>query len=401
MAALIWFLSSRLSASLRTDVFARITARASVMSVALGTFALIMSVSILTGYEERIQEAALKFTSHVEVRPQHISQHDLARLLTSIHELNGVESTRMMFVREALIRSRNDVDGVVVHGVDPSSLQETFSGIVTEGTLPTSSDDCVIGADIARKLSLRTGDTALFYAEQHQSDGELTPVMFISRISGIVTSGMGMIDGSLVVMDKGELARVMGSDSLASAVITVTLADPNRADLLAIRLRTLYPDNAQVTTWKERFAGIAGWIELQKQPIPIVLALISLVAVFTLISSIVVSVVLKSRSLAILSTLGLKLHEIMAVMFVRGLRLGCTGGLLGASLAWILVFIQHTWAPVSLDSSIYYVSTLPVSLSPLPFLIITLGVILLSVIASCLPLIAIKRLRISQILRFS
>ncbi|MBL0323446.1 MAG: hypothetical protein IPP80_13955 [Ignavibacteria bacterium] len=97
---------------------------------------------------------------------------------------------------------------------------------------------------------------------------------------------------------------------------------------------------------------------MQKEPIPIVLGLISIVAVFTVISTLLIAVVEKTRSIAILMTIGMTPVRIMMIFLVRSITIGAMGSALGALVALAFVWIQSTWHLIRLDGAIYLVSEL-------------------------------------------
>ncbi|MBL0323425.1 MAG: hypothetical protein IPP80_13840 [Ignavibacteria bacterium] len=129
--------------------------------------------------------------------------------------------------------------------------------------------------------------------------------------------------------------------------------------------------HAYVLTYLDTFQAISAWIELQKEPIPIVLGLISIVAVFTVISTLLIAVVEKTRSIAILVTIGMtRCGSRDDLLCAQHHQPSAMGSALGALVALAFVWIQSTWHLIRLDGAIYYVSELPVSFSPAPFIIV-------------------------------
>ena len=393
---LLWTIAGRLSSSLRADGFARFTSVVSTAAIALGTLALLLSISILTGYEERILQTATQFTAHIELRSTLTGGFNLtAEQITSIQQLDGVQRAEPILVCEALARTRVGIDGVIVQGMDRSRLSTSYAQSLTSGTMPSGSE-CVVGSELARRLGLAVADTLLLYAA---NTNNTTPVVFTSKISGIVASGMQTVDGSLVAMDIRSLSKSLEQAGNPS-MMAITLDDPERAPRIAVKLLTMLPNDIAIVTWKDRFANVSNWIDLQKEPIPVVLGLISIVAGFTLISTLLTSIVLKTRSLTIFLSLGLSPKRIAGVVLIRAIRLGFVGSMLGAAIAYILVWIQHEFTPIALDGAIYYVSSLPVSLNLEPFILMPLLGIGLAIIAATIPMLVVVRLPVANALRW-
>lgn len=388
------FIARRFSVSLRRNAFSRFTTFVSIASVALGCIALIVSTSVLGGYEELITDTALKYTSHIEVRslrPDGIPQADV--LQRYIAGLKSVRSVSHVLQREALAKSRSGVDGVVLVGSERVEDGLSFRA-------RRARNEVRVGASVAQRLGLKVGDTLVIYTSDSLAMGA-TPRIFTLPIGEILTTGMQTLDESLVQVPIDVLREKLAVEPSQTTSLAITLDDPERAMDVARAIDMATGGRLQVTTWKQRFEAISAWIELQRQPIPIVLGLISIVAVFTLVSTLLVTVVEKTRSFAILSTMGLTPGQIARIVLLRGMRIGLIGIGIGVGISLAFAIVQRTWQPITLDGTIYYVSALPVSLSPLPYLIVPAISLTLVVFASLIPIIAARKISPVQALRFS
>ena len=362
--------------------------------MALGCIALIVSVSVLSGYEETIEETALSYLSHIEVRPAdgrtiYDGKMDLRGALEDVESVTRVEP---LIVREALARTRDGVDGVALHGMTADRFERLTGKTPGEGAF--------IGAEVARRLDLQEGDTAVIYAADDQRD-PTAPVLFSIIVDGIVETGMQSIDESIIAMDIDQLKTTLRMDPEEVSMYSCTVDDPSNVREISSEIAAIIPGRLMVITWEDRYHSISSWIELQKEPVPIVLGLISIVAVFTVISTLLVAVVEKARSFAVLITIGMKPKDVMMIVALRALRIGINGSLIGVGVALAFALIQRTWEPIALDGTIYYVSALPVSLSPLPYLVVPVFAIVLTLVASIIPMVLARKLQPAQVLRFS
>lgn len=398
MTSLVLLLARRFTRELRADGFARFTSAVSFLAILLGSLALVLSISILTGYEEKILSTATEFTSHIEIRNSLDDGIDLSQeQVAEIAKIPTVRHIDTLLVREALVRQKGSIEGVAIYGMSDERMLRTVRRALLTGSLPTGTS-CILGADLATRMNVAVGDTLLFYASNAQKN---SPIVFTAAVSGIVSTGMQSVDETMVAMRYNGLTEVMGTPNATPTMLAIELTDPNRAEIAAIHLLTMLPRYYYIFTWKDRFASVANWIELQKKPIPIVLGLISIVAAFTVVSTLLVAIVLKTRSLAVLGSLGLTNRDATLVVLLQSLRLGVTGSVAGAALGWIAAYVQHTWALVSLDGAVYYVSVLPMSIAPTPFLVVPLVGTGLSVIAAIVPMIVARRISIVASLRFN
>jgi len=388
----------RFARSLRANGFARFTTIVSVLSVALGSLALIIAISVLRGYEEKIEETAMRFTSHIEAKP--IYGNAIGRASKScalLRQLDGVASVDMVLNREALARTRQGIDGILISGVTRSRAQCFIQPMIIRGS-GVSTQGAVIGESLAHTLGVDVADTMVVYAadaEQQQ------PILFTCRIEGIVRSGMEVYDNSIVVLPIELVQQKLRLPEDVASSILITCTDISNVRSVAMRVKNSLGARASVFTYLDTFQAIVAWIELQKKPIPIVLGLISIVAVFTVISTLLIAVVEKTRSIAILMTIGLTPWRIMLIFLTRSITIGVFGAVIGSGIALAFVWIQSTWHVIRLNGAIYYVSELPVSFSPAPFILVPAISIGLCVLVAIVPMLMALKISPSKALRWA
>lgn len=395
--SLTFDIARRFSKSLRNDRFARFTTIVSTVGVALGCTALIVAISVLGGYEEAIVNTAVKLAAHIEIRDglgAPLSQWQV--LASRVQSVEHVRDVRPIVRREALVRSDHGLDGTIVLGTDD------IRSIDVRATLGRGDSTrwAWIGDILATRLKVSTGDTIILYTA-HVSGNAPIPRMRPFIVQGIVSTGMASTDEGLIAVPMDVARDVFGFTRDMASALAVTVDKTSNTNATAEALGSVIGHQLWALTYEQRFSAMSSWIALQKEPIPLVLGLISIVAVFTVISSLVISVVEKTRSIAILQTLGMSRRRISFIFLWNAVRIGVTGALLGTSIAGVFCYGQHTWEFIRLDGAIYYVSALPVALDALPFILVPITSIVLSVLASIVPMILASRISPARALRFS
>ncbi|MBU3741045.1 MAG: ABC transporter permease [Candidatus Kapabacteria bacterium] len=402
--SLTTYIARRFTASLRNDGFARFTTVVSYASVALGCVAVVVAMSILEGYEAAVRSTMTRFTAPIEIRSLASSvMVDAGALAEHASTIDGVSHAQAVASREALGRSRDGVDGILLIGARQDWAATTITPMVTLGrTFGATSarqPQSVIGVELARRLSLHVGDTMVIYTADAAGTA---PIIAATRISGLFRSGMQQYDETAVFMDELHLRRILRQTDAMGSYVAVYPDSSTDINAVADRLRTSLHGRSSlyVQTYRERFQAIESWIELQKEPIPIILGLISLVAVFTVIATLLITVVEKTRQLAVLKTLGMTTADITKIFLWRGLQVGLSGWAIGSTLALAFCLAQQTWQFIRLDGSIYYVSSLPVAISLTPYLVVAATSLLTSLVASVAPVIIATRLAPARALQF-
>lgn len=391
-------IAQRFSQSLRGDRFSRFATIVSIASVALGCMALIVSMSILQGYEDAIERTALQFTADIEVKPRFGSI--LADpVLTGIRDAqqDGIVAIDRVLSREALVRGNNGIDGVMLVGMSPERVNKLMTPLIVRGESATHESEVLIGSGLSERLSVNPGDTLLFYSSDEQRQ---SPRIFQARVGAVISCGMTSYDESVVVFRRTMLAQHLRVDSSAASSLLVTSQDRTSIAAQQRALQQELGPDVMVFTYQDVFATVSSWIALQREPIPIILGLISLVAGLTMISTLLIAVVEKSRSIAILITLGMSPVRAGLVFVMRAIAISVIGSIVGVILAFVLLVVQDQFHLITLDGALYYVSVLPVSFPVLPFVLVPITSLALALLVGLVPMAVAMRVRPAQALRF-
>lgn len=395
---LAWTIARRFSQTLRSNGFARFTSVVAIVSVSLGTLAVCVSQSILAGYDEIIKETSQRFGMHITVqRPDANLMSDASGVIESIRSIPGVVAVGEAIRQEALIKRRSVIDGAVMVGLPKEHLVHAFTGLIEDGHRLNDAEGVIIGSGLARRLASGRGDTITLITK---SAGDERPSIARIRIGGVFTSGMMSYDENAVVMTLERLRSLLRTPSTASSLLMVTCVSQDIESEVVKEISHRYPEQLTVLTYRDHFAAMWNWIDLQRKPIPVIMSLIALVSMFTVVSTVLLSVVEKTRSLAVLSTLGMAPHQLALVTAIRVLSTSFIGVASGLVVSVAFIVAQRTWHLIGLDGSIYYVQHLPVAFEPWILARSSALILLAACMASILPMLITMRIRPIRALRF-
>lgn len=393
------FVARRFAMSLRKEPFTLFTTSVTTASIALGYAAVCIAVSILQGYSEKIIETATRFTSDVVVRSQlSVDFADPMPMIKALRTVHGISDMSYILEREALIKHKGQLDGIMINGITPDRFA-LLKDILVENVATTAlANGIVLGTGAARVLQANVGDTVTLILQQRSSS---TPGVRRVRVAGLFQSGMGVQDDNLALLDINILRAFSNAGSTSATAILVKGQSSDLAEDIAQYVDAQHGRSVYCSTYKQVFQGVWGWIEMQRKPIPIVLGLISFVAVISIVSALLLTIVQKTRSIAILITLGMPARRIGYVILMRAMISATLGIGLGFLVTLAFAYGQETYAWIRLDSNLYYVSVLPVSFQPL--LAVCIGIVVLAITAtvSMIPMIIARRIKPARALRFS
>jgi lipoprotein-releasing system permease protein len=377
-----------------------------VLGVALGTAALIIALAVLGGFEREITEKVIGFTAHVQVTGfQNIPLEDretaLAMLEDSIPE---VRAAAPFVSREALIRSRAAVDGIILKGVDPVRDVSSVGRYLVEGRFALGleadgSAALIIGRKLASRMELGVGDRATVFAvDRGPGAGRVRARQF--RVAGMYESGMAEYDD---IYAYTSLEEAQGVFALGTAVTgyDVQISPVDSAEAVARRAGDLlgYPHYAR--TVFQNYRNLFTWIELQKQPVPVILGLIIIVATVNIIGTLLMMVLEKMREIGILMAMGADRRGIARIFLRQGMTIAVTGTVAGNLLAFVLLALQLEFRILALPSDIYFMSSVPVLLRPEYFLGVSAVSLLLCLVTSYVPARLAARLNPVTAIRFA
>jgi lipoprotein-releasing system permease protein len=360
-----------------------------IVGVALGVAALIIALSVLGGFEQELTEKVIGFASHVQVTSfRGTPLPDYVSTTSRIEECSPlVKGVQPFVAREALIRARENVDGVFLKGIDPTRDISAVGKYIVAGTYDITRTagglaNLVIGKKLADRLEIALGDKATIFGKGNAEHEHMRAMQF--KIVGIYESGMAEYD-DLFAFTSLKDAQILFqlSESVSGYDITVTALDS--VDRVAERIREALGYPHYPRTIFQSYRSLFSWIELQKKPVPIVLGLIIIVATVNIIGTLLMVVLGKTKEIGILKSLGAKRRGITSIFVRQGMWIGFVGTALGNLLAFTLCYAELKLRFLSLPSDIYFMSSVPILMEPKFYIVVSLISIVLCYCCSLVP----------------
>ncbi|HNS46337.1 MAG TPA: ABC transporter permease, partial [Bacteroidales bacterium] len=265
--------------------FARPITRITIFSIVLGLAAMIVSMAIVTGFQQQIRDKVIGFGSHIQITryDSNVSYEPEAveleqTYLDRIREIDGVQHVQPFSIKAGIMKTEDQMEGVVLKGVGSDFDWSFFGGRMTEGTIFRVSDTgktdaIILSKNLASRLELSVGqEIRMYFIIDNTTRGRKF------RISGIYETGLEDFDNTYVLGDIGHIQKlnnwtpgqvsgyeIMINDFRDLDKITQTVYNEIPYDLDAMNIRQLYPQ-------------MFDWLELQDTNVAIILVLMVLVA---------------------------------------------------------------------------------------------------------------------------
>jgi lipoprotein-releasing system permease protein len=373
--------------------------------VALGTAALIVTFTILDGFERELRGNIVGFAAHIQVgtfRNQIVP--DQAGRLATIARLPNVARVSRFLQREAILITRDNIDGVMVKGLDESKEFTHVRGRIVEGAYRLSDSagirSVILGKRLADKLGARVGDKlVLLGVTDPRSIADAPKVQCM--VTGLYETGMSeYFDDLYVFCSLTTAQRLFGvPGSIDGYDVLCARTEDIDQTVNAIQEAVGYPFDPRSVF--SIYRNLFVWIELQQQLIPIVVGSLIVISVFNIISTLLLFVIEKTRHIGILLAQGAARSNIRRIFVVQGAIIGVLGAAIGAAIAFAFCYAQQELHFFSLPQDVYYMTTVPIHMTAAVFAGTIAVAIVLSVLSSLIPAWLGARLNPIRSIRFS
>ena len=372
--------------------FLRLITWIAVGGVSVGVAALILALSVVRGFSGEIQNKITGFAAHVQVQSiRDEPLDDAAALQRTVAGQEGVVSVSSVIQEFILLRrSARDIDGVSLVGTHELPEYIASSLISGNGSLqvPDGSDlvPVVIGAELARNLGVEVGDQLTAFSVQGSGGGmSQSPRVSSCQVVGVYETSLADFDALQVFVHIDEARQLLeyGPDQVSR--LDLRVADGLDYTAVADRLDEVlgFPAIARPVT--DIYRSLYAWVALQQSIIPLIIAIIVFVAAVNIIGTLLMIILEKNREMGVLASMGATSRSRSRIFLRLGLLIGLVGVMIGEGAALILAVLQVQFGIIPLPAEAYYMSTAPIDLSALDFIVVAAVTLVLCALSSWIP----------------
>ncbi len=409
-----WMLAFRYLRPRRKEAFISVIAGFSFLGIMLGVATLVVVMAVMNGFRAELLDKILGINGHVIVQPVESDLTDYDAVAARIAAVPGVSAAIPIIEGQALASGQGDgSSGVLVRGVRGPDLlsMEAISGTVDDGGGLLDFDNSgglAIGTGLANSLGLNVGDRLTLISPR----GAITPLGSTPRIKAypvvaIFSIGMSEYDSTYVFMPLEEAQLYFNSPDAAQA-IEVYLDDPDAVGTLRAPIEEAAGRPVFSTDWRQRNVTFFSALEVERNVMFVILALIVLVAALNIISGLIMLVKDKGSDIAILRTMGATKGAILRIFFMTGASIGTVGTIAGLAIGTLICAnVESLRRAISWITStdvfspeLYFLSTLPADMDVAETTAIAVMALVLSYLATLYPAWRAARLDPVEALRY-
>lgn len=380
-----------------------------VIGIAVGTAALILTLSIVNGFASSVQNKLISFSSHLQIR--HPEEQLFQERRTDLAKITGhpnIASASPFLEKSFVLRNRTTggteswrSKPVVVKGVSEEQKSAFLKKFLRAGTLDRRNNGEGIGLyagqTLAENIDLRVGKKVMLVGLGSNASGAkliagnknivdmLSSLdLEVGVIRGIYDTGLQEgFDDFVVIADLKELQERFNPTMISG--YDASVHNLNQLPETVKELINLLGFPFYGYTVFERYANLFEWLKLQKNITPLLIITITIVAVFNIISTLLVLIIEKTREIGMLSALGLEPGKISAVFMAQAFLVSLSGVITGNILALSLTLFELRFHLITLPEKSYFIKYVPLLIEPVDYAVVSVAVMALTLLFAFIP----------------
>ena len=414
-SSLEFFLAFRYLKAKRSEGFISVIAIFSFLGITIGVATLIIVMSVMNGFRFELVQRILGINSHLSITGDHHIENysevieNLTKNIKQISHLNPIVESQAMLI------ANQQNQGVLIKGINTTDLsyKELIKNNIIAGDINNISNknQVIIGSTLAQNLNLAVGDSLkLVSAETNSTIIGTIPRIKTYQVGAIFNSGLFEYDSGTVFTNfaMAQIHFKVPNSATSIEVFTNNLDDIENIKINIKKLLAKTNPNLMVSDWQDANASFIEALKIESVVMFLILTLIILVAVFNLISSMIMLVNDKKKNIALLRTIGFSKKNILNIFVICGSTIGFLGTFFGvllgvvfsANINNIKLWLESITNSNLFNPAIYFLSNLPSKIFVSDVVIITSMSLVLSFLATLYPAYKASKSQPAEILRY-
>ncbi len=396
-----FFVASRYLTSKRKQTFISLVSIMSILGVALGVGALVVVMGVYNGFSADIRNKILGSNAHILLQGTSFNIFDLDEnldggyldILENLKEYPQIKAASPYIYTEVLLSTPMGATGLIIRGIDPEDaskalpmLQKLEDGSIEDLIREQKIQGIAIGKELASRFGLQVGSRInLMSPSGERTAAGFVPKIITYRVAGIFNAGLNDYDNRLAFISLSSAQELIGIPKGRISGIEIFLKNPFEATEIASQLENDLGNFFTARSWTEFNSGLFAALKLERIGMFIVLSMIILIGSFSIITSLVMLVMEKTKDIAILMSMGASPKSIRNIFIMQGSIIGIFGTLIGFAGGLLLAYLLKQYKFIELPPGVYTIDHLPILISAMDTAFIGFASILICFLATIYP----------------
>lgn len=401
------FIASRIFSLSRKNISSTVM-RIAVLSVSVGLAVMIVSLAIVMGFKNQIREKVLGFVAPIHIQVLNnketveevpfVLDSTIVQLFEKIPEISFYQSIAN---KTGIIKTDDQIQGIVLKGVDNEYNWSYFEDKLIKGKIPKYNDrlrseEIVISKKVADKLLIDTSDFVRMWFIDN--DQQVRGRRFV--VSAIYETGLAEFDEHFVFGDLNQIRKLNGWTDEQVGAVEVWIKSQDDIAEVNNHIYFSLPVNLTSYSAMETYPNIFDWLDLQDMNVVIIIILMVLVSGITIISMLLIIILERTSTIGLLKSLGADNQLIRKIFLYRSLKILFIGLLIGNLVGIGFCIFQNYTELISLPADSYYLSSVPIDITPLAVIIVNVSALALWFVMLFIPTTVINKITPSKSMKF-
>lgn len=369
---------------------------------------MILSICIVFGFQKEIREKVVGFGAHIQVTSFNYENSNVFKPIAknqsfypNITQEKGIESIQVFAIKEGILKTKDEIYGLLVKGIDNDFNWDFFNKHLVEGKAISiekgkKSSGILISSYVSKVMQINLGDAIIIYFFK---DDKSRPRKFV--VEGIYDTGLEKFDKNMAICDIKHIQQLQGWNEDEVGGFEILLSDFKYLekmdayiyDYIGFELNT-----EKITTQNQ---DIFGWLELQDINVIIIVLLMVLVCCVNMASALLVWILEKTNFIGIMKALGSNNQSLRKIFLWNATYLMGIGLFYGNVLGIGLALIQKKFKIMKLDKESYYLDAVPIDIDVITLLELNALTLFVCLATMLIPLRIISKINPTQAIKFN
>lgn len=398
--------------------FSRFIIRLSVAATVISVAVMVITLSFANGFQATVSQKVFSFWGHVRIQDKSPDKAVIAEetpitanenLLHQVRQQPNVESAHAFATKYALLKSKEDMEGVLLKGFDSSYHFSHLRPFILEGRPPVLTDtgysrEIMISATLAKELRLKLNDRPFIYVMNPGSSSEEEDKIRTNRLTvcGIYKTGIEEYDKTFAIADIRLIRKLYKWSDDQIGGYEIFLHDYKKTETA---VQTIYELPSFPATWntvsvKNISPNIFDWLAMQDVTRNVLIGFMVIVAVINLITCLIILVLERVRMVGVLKALGATDWTVQLIFLRHAMFITVTGILAGLALGLGVLYLQQYTGFIKLNEDAYYMPTAAVEIIWWQVGLICLMTFVICVAVLMIPTLLIRKVQPVSAIRF-
>ena len=392
----------------KKEGFLKVISVFSFLGIMLGVATLIIVMSVMNGFRTELTEKILGFNPHITIKPY--SSNISEKFYSNLQEEYKNTKIIKTYNGEAVVMMSDSAKGVLIRGIDSEKIEEMdfFKKNIIDGELSDFVDGTIIiGKQLAIELGVVVGDKINIMSSSSVSTllGAI-PKQSSYKIASVFSSGLYEFDKNVAFFNLQDSLSFFEKTS-DDIILEIFLENPLNADKYKKEIQNKN-SNFYVNSWSDLNKSFFSALKVERNVMFLILTLIIIVAAFNIISGLTILIKNKTKEIAILKSLGLSKKSIVKSFFLTGFLIGFFATVAGVIFGIVFsIYIEEIRQFLStafnlqiFPEDVYFLNEMPSEINTRSILSISIFSIVITILASLFPSLAVTKIEPIKALKY-